>query len=91
MSTTSAVKAPTGSTVASADAPPPHKIVVVNIGKKKRKQVSKLIKGQGKLMTQVTDLVANLETSGQIAAGSSSVVVVVEKKKKSTSPARRYY
>ncbi len=56
--------------------------IVVDIGKKKSKLVKALRKGEGRLMEQAHELVAQMRADGQIASGADTVVVVVEKKPK---------
>jgi hypothetical protein len=53
--------------------------IVIDLGKKKRKQVKKLRKGRGRLAALVTDTVAELRAAGEAGAG-DTIVVVVEKK-----------
>ncbi len=58
--------------------------VVVDLGKKKRKDVRKLRKGEGRLMDRIGELVEQMKADGQLTAGAETVVVVVERKKKNT-------
>lgn len=58
--------------------------VVVDLGKKKRKDVKKLRKGEGRLMERIGELVEQMKAEGQLTAGAETVVVVVERKKKNT-------
>ena len=53
--------------------------IVADLGKRKRKQVKKLRRGEGKLTQEVQDLVAALRADGDAAEG-DTIVVVVEKK-----------
>ena len=55
--------------------------LLVDLGKKKRKQVRRLRKGRGKLTSKVNDLIADMTASGEISADSDTVIVVVEKKR----------
>ncbi len=63
---------------ASANGP-----VVVDLGKKRRKQIRKLRRGQGKLMDEINLLVEELRTAGSISAGTQPLVVVVRQKRRS--------
>lgn len=54
--------------------------VVVDLGKKKRKQVGKLHKGEGALMEKLGDVIAELRSGGQIRENADTIIVVVEKK-----------
>jgi hypothetical protein len=59
--------------------------IVVDIGKKRRKQIKQLREGRGKLMDEVNDLLDELRTAGSISAGAQPVVVVVQQKRKAPS------
>lgn len=65
---------------AAANAP-----VVVDVGKKRRKQIKRLRNGRGKLMDQINHLVEELRTSGSISATSQPLVVVVRQKRRTRS------
>lgn len=54
--------------------------VVVDLGKKKRKDVKRLRKGSGKLAAMVDDSIAELRTAGAIGESAQTVVVVVREK-----------
>ena len=56
--------------------------IVVDLGKKQRKQVKQLTKGKGKLMQSVNDCLDELVRSETIPEGSQPVIIVVEKKPK---------
>lgn len=62
--------------------PSKDRTVVIDLGKKKRKQVNKLRKGEGALMDKLGDVLAELREQGQIRENADTVVVVVEKKTK---------
>ena len=53
--------------------------IVVDLGKRKRKQVKRLTRGDGPLMAEIQATVADLRSGGH-AGANDSVVVVVEKK-----------
>ena len=69
-------------TTATADAEKNEDIVVVNIGKKKRKHVRRLRKGRGRLMSKVQGLVEDMKEDG--VEGGTLVVVAREKRKKNS-------
>jgi hypothetical protein len=56
--------------------------VIIDLGKKKRSQVKKLRKGQGKLMEDVNELVADMQKDGTMQSKDQQVVVVVREKKR---------
>jgi len=60
----------------------PGPIVVVDFGKKKRKQVKRLRKGRGRLVDDVRHTVDDLVADGILDDTAQVVVVVVEKKAK---------
>lgn len=66
--------------LAAASAP-----IVVDVGKKRRKQIRRLRKGQGKLMMEINHLVEELRMAGSISASSQPVIVVVRQKRRTRS------
>jgi hypothetical protein len=58
-------------------------MVLLDLGKKRRKQIKRLRKGRGRLMQQVDETVAQLKEEEAIDPNSQVVVVVVKEKKKS--------
>lgn len=58
-----------------------HKAVVISLGKKRRKNVKRLIRGRGKLLGEVLDAVDDLRQAGTISGEAPPVVVVVERKR----------
>jgi hypothetical protein len=61
--------------------------VVLDLGKRKRKQVKLLRKGEGDLMAEIDQAVSDLKASGDLAPDVQTVVVLVrEKPKKNESP-----
>ena len=58
-------------------------MVLVDLGKKRRKHIKRLRKGRGRLMRQVDDTVAQLKEEEAIDPNSQVVVVVVKEKPKS--------
>ncbi len=59
--------------------------IVVDIGKKRRKQIKRLREGRGKLMDEVTGLLEELRSAGSISSSAQPVVVVVRQKRKGRS------
>lgn len=56
--------------------------VVVDIGKKPRKQIRQLRKGRGKLLDEVNGLIEEMRVAGSISATAQPVVVVVRQRRK---------
>ena len=56
--------------------------IVVDIGKKRRKAIRRMRKGEGKLMMEINHLVEELRTAGSISASSQPVIIVVKQKRK---------
>jgi hypothetical protein len=54
--------------------------VVVDLGRKKRKQIKKLRKGTGPLMDDLQELLEKLRSGGLLAQGATPVVMVVKQK-----------
>ena len=57
-------------------------VVIVDMGKKKRKQIKRLRRGGGKLMGQIGETMEQLQKEGEISADSPVVVVIVREKRK---------
>jgi hypothetical protein len=57
-------------------------MVILDLGKKRRKQIKRLRKGNGRLMDQVNDTVAQLQEDETIDPASQVVVVVVKEKQR---------
>ena len=57
-------------------------VIIVDMGKKKRKQIKRLRRGGGKLMEQVGKTMEQLQADGEINADSPVVVVIVREKRK---------
>ena len=62
---------------ASNDAP-----IVLDLGKRSRKQVRRLRKGTGKLMDKISELVGDLKADGTVAADAQPIIIVVRPKRK---------
>ena len=58
------------------------KIVVIDIGKKKRKKVKQLRKGEGSLALEIEQTVEQLKLEGALDSNAQTVVVVVRQKPK---------
>jgi hypothetical protein len=56
-----------------------NNIIVVDMGKKRRKQVKRLRNGEGKLMDKVQEVIASMREDGSSTPG-DTIVVVVERK-----------
>jgi hypothetical protein len=56
-------------------------MVFLDLGSKKKKDIKRLRKGRGKLMTRIQDTVEQLKANKEIADSSPVVVVVVKQKK----------
>jgi hypothetical protein len=68
-----------------ADTVPAGAPIIVDIGKKRRKQIKQLREGRGKLMDKVNGLLDELRTAGSISTSAQPVVVVVQEKRKARS------
>lgn len=61
---------------------PGNATMVIDLGKKKRKQIKKLRKGKGPLSNKIDGLLAQLKEAGNLDANANTVIIVVEKKKR---------
>ena len=68
--------------MSQAEGPRP---VVVELGRKKKKQIKKLRRGTGPLMDDLQELVEKLRASGSLAAGATPVFMIVKQKPKRRS------
>jgi hypothetical protein len=59
--------------------------IIVDIGKKRKKQIKLLREGRGKLMDEVNGVLDELRTAGSISGSVLPVVVVVQEKRKARS------
>jgi len=55
--------------------------IVLDLGKKSRKQIKKLKRGEGRLAARVDETVAQLRADGELSDGDVVVAVVKEKPK----------
>ncbi len=58
--------------------------VVLDLGKKRRKQIRQLRRGEGRLMDEINGCIEELRTAGTIGAASQPVVIVVQQKRRKT-------
>jgi Family of unknown function (DUF6200) len=56
--------------------------ILVDLGRKKRKAVKKLRKGRGRLMDDIGEVIADLQSEGAVAEGAQVVIVVVREKRR---------
>lgn len=64
--------------------PTVHAPVVLDLGKRRRKQVKQLRRGEGKLLDDINGAVEELRTAGTLSAVSQPVIVVVREKRRKT-------
>jgi hypothetical protein len=76
---------PTSSTP-STSTKPIRDTIVVDLGKKGKKSVKALRKGQGRLMDEVNDVINELKTAGAITGTVQPVVIVVTEREDSGLP-----
>ncbi|MBU0493523.1 MAG: hypothetical protein KKA73_13380 [Chloroflexi bacterium] len=55
-------------------------MIVIDMGKKKRKDVRRLRKGRGRLMRRLNEAIGDLQQEGVISESSQPIVVVVREK-----------
>ena len=58
--------------------------VIIDLGKKKKKEVKLLRKGQGQLMDDIRDAIDELTSAGTVSKASQPVIIVVESKPKAS-------
>ncbi len=68
-----------------ADTVSDHAPLIVDMGKKRKKQIKQLREGRGKLMDKVNGLLEELRASGSISESAQPVVIVVQEKLKTRS------
>lgn len=59
--------------------------IVVDLGKKPRKQIRQAREGTGKLLDEVKDVLDELRASGAVAANAQPVLIIVRQKRKKSS------
>lgn len=59
-----------------------HGPIVVDLGKKSRRQIRKVREGSGKLMDKVTLMLEDLRANGTIAADAQPVLIVVRQRER---------
>jgi hypothetical protein len=68
-------------TTARSDAAPKSgELCVVDLGKFSKKQIRRLRRGEGKLMTRAEQIVQDLKSNGVLAKDANTVVLVVRQK-----------
>jgi hypothetical protein len=67
--------------VDSAPTPTSNAPVIIDLGRRRRKQVKKLRRGEGKLLDDVNGAVAELRTAGTLSADVQPVIVIVREKR----------
>jgi hypothetical protein len=55
--------------------------VVIDLGRKSRKQIRRLRRGEGKLLNAITEVVDGLKTAGTISSSAQTVIVVVRERR----------
>ena len=56
--------------------------IILDLGKKRRKQIKRLKKGSGKLMTEVQDCMQELKQAGRIDEQARPVIVLVKERRR---------
>ncbi len=57
--------------------------IVLDLGKRSKKQIKRLRRGGGRLTAKIDDTIEQLRADGELAGGGDVVVVVVKQKPKS--------
>lgn len=74
---------PAPASKAAAEANEGNEPIILDMGKKPRKQVRKLIKGKpGRLMNRVEEAMDHLREQGALATGAQAVVIVIRQRPK---------
>ena len=60
----------------------PEPPIILDLGKKRRKQIKRLKKGSGKLMTEVQDCMQELKQAGRIDEQARPVIVLVKERRR---------
>ncbi len=58
------------------------KPIVVELGKKSRKQIRQVREGTGKLMDEIHEVITHLRSTGAVAASAQPIVVVVKQRRR---------
>ena len=69
-----------GSSATTRNAP-----VVLDLGRRRRKLIRQLRRGEGKLLDDINGAVEELRTAGTLSASSQPVIVVVQQKRRKKS------
>lgn len=83
-STTTASKAGSNTVAVPAVHADPDAPIVLDMGRKSRKQIRRLRRGEGKLMNRITGVIDELKNSGTITAGAQPIIVVVREREDGT-------
>jgi hypothetical protein len=67
-----------GSTTEKTHAAP----ILVDLGRRRRKQVRRLRKGTGKLMDEINIAIGEIQRTGKIASDAQPIIVIVREKPK---------
>ena len=65
----------------TSDAPSKDGPIIVDIGKKSRKQIRELRRGTGKLLDELNGVIQELRAAGKVSASAQPVFVVVRQKR----------
>ena len=66
----------------SSTTPAQSNVLIVDMGKRKKKDIKRLRRGRGKLMDRISNTMGQLKEEGEIPEGSPVVVVLVREKRK---------
>ena len=74
--------APTSGTAGTPDDQSTGTPILVDLGKRRRKQIRRLRKGGGKLMDEVTVAIREIQKTGRLSPQAQPVIVIVREKTK---------
>lgn len=66
--------------VSEPERPSENAPIVIDLGKKSRKRVKQLRRGEGPLLKEVADAIEELKAAGTVSASAQPVIVVVRQK-----------
>lgn len=66
----------------SSTTPAQSNVLIVDMGKRKKKDIKRLRRGRGKLMDRISNTMVQLKEEGELPEGSPVVVVLVREKRK---------
>lgn len=67
---------------ADSQTPTIHAPIVVDLGKKRGKQIKQLREGRGKLMDEVSGVLEELKADGSLGPNAQPIIIVVKQKPK---------